>query len=46
MMPLEELVMVPLENTYISFLQTNTCERDSTIITYRDPVVTFASVVS
>ena len=27
MMPLEELVMMPLENTYISFLQKNTCER-------------------
>ena len=26
-MRLEELVMMPLENTYISFLQTNTCER-------------------
>ena len=27
MMPLEELVMMPLENTYISFLQKNTYER-------------------
>ena len=27
MMPLEGLVMMPLENTYISFLQKNTCER-------------------
>ena len=26
-MRLEELVMMPLENTYISFLQKNTCER-------------------
>ena len=27
MMPLEELVMMQLENTYISFLQKNTYER-------------------
>ena len=26
-MRLEELVMMPLENTYISFLQKNTCEQ-------------------
>ena len=48
MMPLEELVMMPLENTYISFLQKNTYERvlSRRLYYYRLPGCSFAFVVS